>query len=104
MTYKEANQEAKRRDAEYKQYCVDHNLKTLDEQIKAFSTMPDDLYNYSIVSRCGGFMIATGEDRVFEYPCGLMACSHIPEEAYLTQEELDEDVWSVHSCKEEFDW
>lgn len=42
---------------------------------------------------------------VYEYPAGLMAWGGgIPEEAYVSEEDLNKDNWGILSRKETYDW
>lgn len=44
-----------------------------------------------------GMFVAEGTTGVYLYPPGLMATSHIPEEAFVSIQLLEEPVWSVVS-------
>lgn len=106
MIYSEAEELLKTR----QQAWNDHYEKCGKPTLKAFEdcvlNAPDDVFSYNVISRSGGVMIAASNDKgVYEYPAGLMAWGYgIPEEAYVSDDDLSKDVWQVLSRKETYDW
>lgn len=72
-----------------------------------FDLLPEDMHNVNLVQRHPMMNVSriTPDGRYWEYPCTIMAWGFdIPEEAYLTEEELNEPVWLVRSYNDDFDW
>jgi hypothetical protein len=106
MTYLEAVQLKKQRDAEWDAYYNEQGRPTCNDYEKCINESPENIFNYNVVSRFNGAYIATDNDKgVYEYPAGLLAWGYgIPEDAYVAQEFLEQDIWEVFSLKETFDW
>lgn len=106
MIYSEAKELQKQREKAWDDYyekCGKPTLKAFEDCVL---NAPDDVFNYNIISRYNGVMIAASNDKgVYEYPSGLMAWGGgIPEEAYVSDDDLNKDVWQVLSRKETYDW
>ena len=106
MIYSEALELNKTRVKAWDDYYTQCGNPVLDEFEYCVLTSPEGLFSYNVISRCSGVMIAASNDKgVYEYPSGLMAWGYdIPEEAYVSDDDLNKDVWQVLSRKETYDW
>lgn len=101
MTLKDAMNLAHIRALEYEQYEISHRNGA---SLSAFlATLPENIKNcHSIVYN--GMLVAGDATKAFVYPPGLMATSSVPEEAWLSEEELADDQFIVRSYNDDFDW
>lgn len=105
MTYSEALELQKQRQVAWDNYYEQCGSSAGDLE-QCVQNSPEDIFNYNVISRCNGIMLAASDDKgVYEYPTGIMAWGYgIPEEAYVSEECLNEDTWNVISRKETYDW
>jgi len=102
MTYKQAKALKDQKDNDWNVYensCADLSL---EHQLK---NAPIDIFNVNSIYRIAGMSVAECPKGIYEYPSGLMAWGGgIPEEAFLSQDDLEADYWKVKSIKDDFDW
>lgn len=106
MTYHQAKKLKNEMDDAWDSYYENCGKPTLDGFENCVKNAPENVFNCNKITRTNGVMV-TGENnkRVFEYPSGLLAWGFdIPSEAYVSDAELNNDIWSVVSIKETFDW
>jgi hypothetical protein len=108
MTYAEAQTIADERDKAWQNYYESQGKPSGKDYNQCVENAPKGLTNYNIVSRSNGLTIAAishDDGKVFEYPCGILSWGYsIPEEAFLTPQQLEEPCWDVISRLDTFDW
>lgn len=105
MTFYEAWEVKKERDKEWKEYYEKCGSPTLDDYSKCVLSAPEGIFNVNTVFRVKGFSATlTEKGKVFECPSGILAWSGpIPEESFISEEQLQLLYWEVNSYKATFD-
>jgi hypothetical protein len=102
--YFEAKRIAEEKQNEYDVFYENAGKPELDN--KWFDSLPAYMHNVNLVQRHPMMLVNdTGNGKPWEYPLTIMAWGMpIPEEAYLTEEELNEPVWFIRSYNDDYNW
>lgn len=103
-TYAEAKQIAEQKQLEYEKYYEDAGKPRLTQEW--LKSLPEGINNVNRAARHPMFAIGESSDgRCYEYPTNVFCWGYgIPEEAFLTEEMLNNPVWKVYSYRDDFDW
>jgi hypothetical protein len=107
MTYYQAEEHAKKLRETYAAMYEAAGKPAFKEYDEFINGLPDGVYNVNFVQRNPMYNVGKTQDgKAYEYPIGIMAWGFgIPEDAYLTESELNEDVWYVNSKRLTYeDW
>ena len=98
MAYADAKALKEQRESAYALYCTAHNIDSMLKEKDMLANAPDGIFNTNVIMHLDGNKAGETEDgRVYLYPPGMLACSGIPDEAFVDEKMLQSEWWYVMS-------